>query len=117
MSSSGERRRMYQTCDEARVVERGGEVGGEATELVAVGVLRQHREPRLSRAQRQLFPAELDPGGEDLVLQRVLPVGQLGDDEARLARLPHPVEPLALVSVSRARRRLPQSLELLAGEE
>ena len=59
------------------VVERRRELVGQPAELLAVGVLRQHRELRLGSPQRQLLALELDAPSEDRVLQRVLAGGEL----------------------------------------
>ena len=83
----------------------------ELAELLAVGVRVEHREPRLRRAQRHLLAAERHARAEDRVLERVLLLGELGGDDAGLAGLAQPVEPLALVA-GRAVLRLAQRLEL-----
>ena len=70
----------------------------QLAELLAVGVLVQHGELRLCRAQRQLLVAERQPRGELAVLQLVLALDQLGGDDPALADLAQPVELLPLVS-------------------
>ena len=92
-------------------VERGRLGALELAELLAVGVRVEHREPRLRRAQRHLLAAERDARAEDRVLERVLLLGELGGDDAGLARLPQPVEPLALVAAARC-LRLAQRVDL-----
>src|SRR5437868_6946731 len=58
----------------------------------------------------------VEPPLEDRVLERVVALGELGDEQACLAGLVEPVEPLALVALrvllGRAKR-----VELLAAEE
>jgi hypothetical protein len=101
---------------EPRVVEGRGRVRVQISELVPVAVLGQDREPRLSRAERQLLAAEGDAGGEDRVLERVVALRQLGDEQTGLTRLAQPVEPLALVALGLLLGR-PQGVELVAAEE
>jgi hypothetical protein len=102
---------------EALVVEIGAPVGGDRPELLAVLVVGQYRQPGLGRTERQLLVLELDARGEDGVLERVLALGHLARDVARLARLAQTVEPLALVALRRLILRGPQRIELLAGEQ
>ena len=87
---------------EPLVVEGGGRLGLEDAELLAVGVGRQHRELRLRRPERERLAVEVDPGGEDPVLERVLARRELGGDDAGLAGLAQAVEALALVAVAAA---------------
>ena len=82
---------------EPLVVERRRGVAVDAPELLAVGVLGQHGEAGLRAAQRHLLAAEGDARGQDLVLERVLALGQLARDQPALAGLAQPVEPLALL--------------------
>src|SRR5207247_1463554 len=79
-------------------IELGRAVGLERAELLALAVVVEDREPSLGRAQRELLAAIGHPGGEDRVLDRVVPLGELGEEEAGLAGLAEPVEPLALVA-------------------
>ena len=82
----------------AGAVEARGGVGGELAQLVARRVVVQHRELRLRRAERQRLAAELDPLGEDGVLELVGLVGELADDDAAGRGLAQPVEALALLA-------------------
>ena len=88
----------------------------QLAELFAIGVRLEHREPGLRGAQRQLLALEGHARPEDRVLERILLLGELGRDEAGLARLAQPVEPLALVT-RRGVLRLPQRLDLRTREE
>src|SRR5581483_3020980 len=72
--------------------------GTDAAELLALAVVRQDGEPRLRVPERHHLTLELDPLGEDPVLELVLPLCELGRDEATLARLAEPVAPLPLVA-------------------
>src|SRR5205085_1738397 len=51
--------------------------GGRLTEPFPVAVLRKHGELRLRGANRKLLAFELDPGGKNGVLKRVLALRQL----------------------------------------
>ena len=82
-------------------VERRGCVGLQRAELLAVGVVVEHRELRLRAAQRHLLALPRHARGEDLVLELVLGLGELGRGKTALAGLPQPVQALALVCVRR----------------
>ena len=58
-------------------VERGRNLEHGPTQPVATTVVGLDRELRLSGAERQLLPVPRDPGGEQRVLERVLPLGEL----------------------------------------
>ena len=77
------------------VVERRGDVEHRLTERVAACVLGLDREPSLRRPERQLVAVPRHPGGEQRVLERVLPRGELAVDDAVLAREPQPGDRLA----------------------
>ena len=100
----------------AVVVEAGGGVGGEVAELVAVAVLVEDGEHRLRGAKRERLAAEIDARGEELVLEAVGALGDLGDDDPAEARLAEAVEALALVAGGRV-HLVAERLVLLAGEE
>ena len=91
-------------------------VGLYVAELLAILVDGQHRELRLRRAKRHLLALERDAGREQLVLELVVALDELVREQAALARLPQPEEPLALVD-ARALLGLVQRLELAAAEE
>src|SRR5207248_325231 len=97
-------------------IELGRTIGLERAQLFALLVVGQDREPRLCRAQRQLLAAIGHPSGEDRVLDRVVPLGELGEEETALAGLAEPVEPLALVAL-RALLGVAEDVELVAAEE
>ena len=100
----------------ALVVEaaRHGQHG--LSERVAPGIGRLDGEPRLCRAEGQLLPVPRDAGGEQRVLQRVLPLGKLGGDDPLLAREAQPGDRLALGPVG-AGLRFPEHCELVAREQ
>src|SRR5204863_9555904 len=97
-------------------IEGGGGVSLERAQLLPLVVVREKREPRLRRSQRQLLAAVRDARGQDRVLERVVALGELGEEQAGLAGLPQPVEPLALVAVG-AFLGVSQDVELVAAEE
>ena len=88
----------------------------EVAELLAVGVAVVHRQARLRGAQRHLLALERDARADERVLERVLLVRELGGDDPALARLPQPVEALAVFAL-RGVLRLVQRLELRAREQ
>ena len=88
----------------------------QLAELVALLVVRENRELGEGRAQRQLLALERHAHGQQCVLELVLTFGELGGDEAALARLAQAVEPFPLLAVGRA-FLLPQRTQLVAAEE
>src|SRR6476469_393058 len=98
------------------VVERGARLGLDRTELLALGVLREHRQLRLGVPERHLLALEGDAGREQAILELVLTLRELGVDEAGLAGLAQAIEQLAGVAAL-TRLRLAQRVELLAAEE
>ena len=90
--------------------------GLDLAELVAVGVLRQQRQLRLGRPERILLVLEPHARGKQPVLELVLALRGLRRDQAPLARLAQPVQPLALVA-GRGLLVLAQRVELAHGEE
>ena len=87
------------------------------TQPIAVGVGGEHGKLGLRASQRQLLVVELDPGGEDRVLERVLARRQLGGDQAGLAGLAQAIDALALLAGRLDFLGLAQRLELRAGKE
>ena len=102
---------------EPPLVHRRRRVGLDLSELFPVGVLRQHGEPRLRRAERDRLASVVDPDGEDLVLHLVLEVDELSRDETPFTRLAQAVQPLALDRLLLGALRLAQQIQLLAGEQ
>ena len=86
-------------------------------ELFTVGVIREHCELRLRRANRKLLALELDPRGENGVLERVLALRELGRDDSGLAGLPQPVQPLAIVVIRSLLLGCMECFDLLTAEE
>ena len=80
-------------------------------------VARQHRKLCLGCPQRQLLTLELDPGGQDRVLERVFALCQLGRDQAGLAGLAQSVETLAFLARSRLGLGIAQRGQLVAREQ
>src|SRR5581483_4429982 len=82
-------RQLLAGTDQAErlVVEAGRRLRLDAAELLALAVVRQDGEPRLRVPERH-----------HLTLELVLPLCELGRDEATLARLAEPVAPLPLVA-------------------
>jgi hypothetical protein len=101
---------------EPLVVEPGRAIEMAPPQLVPVAVVREHGEPRGGRAQRHLLSLPLHAGREDRVLELVVALGQLGGDDAGLAGLAQPVEPLT-VAVVRALLLVAECGELVAREE
>ena len=101
----------------ARLVERCRHVRLQRAELRAVGVRVEHGELRLRAPQRHLLALPRHARGEDLVLELVLGLGELGGGEPSLARLAEAVEPLALVAVRGLLLALAERGELRAREE
>ena len=100
------------------LVERGGGVGLQPAQLLALAVVGEHRELRLGGAKRQLLALERHRGRQHRVLERVgLALGELGRDDPAFARLAQAVQALALVAVGRVRFGLAQRVELVAREE
>ena len=100
---------------QALVVEARRGLDDGRAEPVADRVLVDHGERSLRRAQRHLLAAVLDTAGEDRVLEGVQPVGELGHDDAALARVAEPGEAFPLVAV--ADLGVLQGGVLVAGEE
>src|SRR5207244_11431768 len=75
------------------LVEGRRGVGLQLAELVAVGVVREGREPRLGGPERQLLAAGGEAGRQDRVLERVVPLGELGRAAPRFSGLAAPVVP------------------------
>ena len=100
----------------AVVVEAGGGVGSQVAQLVAVAVLVEDGEHRLRGAKRERLAAEIDARSEELVLEAVGALGDLGDDDPAEARLAEAVQALALVAGGRV-LLVAERLVLLAGEE
>ena len=102
-------------------MKRADSIGLQLAQLVALAVGVEHRQPRLRGPERHLLVLPFDARRQDLVLQRVLALGQLGADDAALAGLAQSVEALELVrrgAVSvRCALGLGQSLELRTREE
>src|SRR5581483_642512 len=88
----------------------------ELPELVAVPVGVEHGEAGLRRPQRHLLALEGHARGDERVLQRVLPLGELRRDDAALARLAQPVEPLPLLALGGV-LRLAEHLDLRMREQ
>ena len=100
---------------QALVVEARRGLDDGRAEPVAARVLVDHGERGLRRAQRHLLAAVLDTAGEDRVLEGVQPVGELGHDDAALARVAEPGEAFPFVAVAGLGVR--QGGVLVAGEE
>src|SRR6266511_563086 len=97
-------------------VEPGGHVGLQRPELLALAIVRDHRQPCLGGAKRQLFVLERDPGSEQRILELVGLLGKLRGHDPALTGLAQAVEPLALVRIGRL-LGLSKRIELRAGEE
>ncbi len=97
-------------------VEARARRGLDPAQLLAVGVDGQDRKLRLCGAKRQLLALERNAVGEEPVLELVLPLRELGGDEAALAGLAQAEEQLPLVA-RRGLLRLVERLELLAAEQ
>ena len=100
----------------AVVVEAGGGVGSQVAKLVAVAVPVEDREHRLRGTKRERLAAEIDARGEELVLETVGALGDVGDDDPAQTGLTEAVEALALVAGGRV-LLVAERLVLLAGEE
>src|SRR6266513_2738370 len=101
----------------ALLVEASVELPHQLAELVALSVLRDDGEPRLRRPQGQPLAVERQPGREDRVLELVLARGELGFDDAGLARSAQPVEPFLLVGGGCLGLGPAERVELVVGEE
>ena len=91
----------------ALVVEAGRHDQHGGAERVTARIDGLHGEPGLCRAERQLVSVPRHARGEQRVLQRVLPLGELGGDDPLLAREAQPgdrlrVGPSAAASASRS---------------
>ena len=93
------------------VVEAGRNRGLRRAKLFAIRVLSEHRELCLCGAQRQLLVAPRDARGEQVVLQRVFPSGQLRIDKTFLTGQSQTFEAFACVTV-RSGRSIAELLEL-----
>ena len=92
---------------------RSGEHG--VTEPVAIGVVVENGEPGLCRTQRHRLAVQLDSAREDRILERVEALRELGDQDAALAGLPQPKEPLVIDAVGLL--GLLEESMLVAGEQ
>ena len=101
---------------EALFVEGGRSLAVKLAELVAIPIVRQDRQFRDSRPERQLLPFERQARGQDGVLELVVLLRELSGDEPALARLPQAVQPLPLISFGLS-FLAPQGAELIAAEQ
>src|SRR5204862_3255215 len=101
---------------EPLLVQLGRLAPVELAQLVAVLVVRQHRELGECGAQGQLLAFEGHPRREQRVLELVLLLGELCGDEAAFAGLAQPVQPFALLAVGTILFR-PQGLQLVPAEQ
>ena len=81
---------------EPPLVQECGRVGGELSELLAVGVLVEDRERGLSRPERHRLAVELDPLREGLVFEPVDELRKLEHRDAACAGLLQPEEALSV---------------------
>src|SRR5262249_11021497 len=92
-------------------------VSGYLPEPFPLAVIPEDGQLRLRGADRQLLALELDPRGENRVLERVLAFRKLSRDHPCLTRLAQAIQALAIGVVARVLFGRSECLQLLAAEQ